>query len=84
MCILKYLFKIKYNLIDRNNRYLNEIDFYNNKRNGVYCKINVNRINLSDKYLFDYAVKLFNNLPKHIRCSENYKIFVKFINDYCN
>ena len=49
------------------NNWLNELIIYETSRNGIYCKINLNRIKLCDKYIFDFSVKVFNSLPKNIR-----------------
>jgi hypothetical protein len=56
--------------------WFNELELYVGFRNGIFCKIKVNRIELSDKYIFDYAVKLFNNLSKNVRNECNFRKFV--------
>ena len=80
--ILKQLFNIKINSKFANNKWLNELQFYNNERNGIFCKINVNRLHKSDKYIFDFSVKLFNDLPKDIRCEVKLNKFLCKLNDY--
>jgi hypothetical protein len=52
---------------DIKTEWFSEMLFYESTRNGIFCKINSNRLSLSDKYFFDYCIKLFNKLPKHIR-----------------
>ena len=72
--ILKIVFKIQYNLFKINNKWKNEITFYENSRNGLFCKL---PNNYKSKNFFINASKLFNVLPKHIRCEQNCKIVQK-------
>ncbi len=42
----------------------NVFNFNKTNRNANFIKINqINRINLCDKNIFDYAIKLYNSLP---------------------
>ena len=74
--LLKTIFKIKMNFTNISENWKNELIFYESSRNGVFCKINLNRINLSDKYIFDYCVKLFNCLPLDVRNECKFNTFV--------
>jgi len=73
--ILKTVFKIRYNLFKTENKWSKELSFYENSRNGMFCKIPVI---YKSKNFFINASKLFNDLPKSIR---NEKSFNKFVNN---
>ena len=64
------------------NNWLNELIIYETSRNGIYCKINLNRIKLCDKYIFDFSVKVFNSLPKNIRNECNFNRFIVLLNQF--
>ncbi len=74
--ILSLLMKVKNKMLGIRDEWFNELEFYESFRNGIFCKIKVNRIELSDKYIFDYSVKLFNNLSKNVRNECNFRKFV--------
>ena len=67
---------------DIKNNWLTEICFYESTRNGICCKTIMNRICLTDKYFFDYCIKLFNGLPKNVRNECKISKFVKECKNY--
>ena len=80
--ILKIVFKIKQNSPKIRTDWLNQIQFYETSRNGTYCKTTMNRISLSDKYIFNYSVVLFNSLPIFIRNENCFNKFLLYLKQF--
>ena len=80
--ILKLLQKIKIGFKDISEKWINEIEFYENSRHGTFAKIRFNRLTKTDKNIFDFSIKLFNNLPKHIRNEPNLSNFMNQLNAF--
>ena len=74
--------KIKIGFKDIPQKWINEIDFYENSRHGVFAKVRTNRLKKSDKNIFDFAIKLLNNLPKHIINEQNVSNFMNHFNAF--
>ena len=79
--ILKIVFKIRTKSSKICENWLSEIEFYESKRNGILCRVPLKRIELVEKYLFNNAIKLFNDLPINVRNETKFCNYVKKLND---
>jgi len=75
--ILSFLFKMYYKPHNFQNSLLNNVQFYKHHRHGILINVPKIRIELCNKYLFNYASTMFNNLPFYIR---NETVYSKFVN----
>ena len=71
--ILKVVFKIRFNLFDKRNKWRYELIFYETTRNGIFCKRLKISKEIEKKNFFYNCVKLFNELPQSVRQITNYK-----------
>ena len=53
-------------------QWLTKISKYNTSRNGCFLRLLYNRIELTKKSFFTYSIKLFNDLPIHVRNECNF------------
>ena len=59
----------------------NKLCFYEHRRKGILLHNPALRLELQNKYLFNYIIVHFNNLPKEIRCEKSFGKYVKYLND---
>ena len=78
---MKLLFKIKSNNLYIPQKWFHELTFKENPRTGCRADTKINRLIKSDKYIFNYSVKLFNSLPMNVRNECNFNSFVNNLND---
>lgn len=75
--ILKTLFKVRYNLFECKQKWINCFVFYETSRNGIFCKLSKHKT-ICEKSFFINASNLFNSLPKDFRSETN---LTKFLNN---
>ena len=79
-----FIFKIIHEFPEITGNLLNQIIIVNDVRNGRSILRGNQRIALSNKYIIEFGVKLFNELPKNIRCETNFSEFKFLIKNFCN
>ena len=76
---LKFIFKDIHEFPEITGNLLNQIVIMNDVRNGRSILRGDRRIELSNKYIIEFAVRLFNELPMNIRCETNFSKFKSLI-----
>ena len=79
--MLQFLFKIIHDFPEIPTNLTNQMIINYDPRNGRSIIKGENRIDLSNKYMIQHSINLFNNLPKNVRCETNFCNFKCLIND---
>lgn len=82
--LMKLIFKIRNRFKEIPIHWFNELEFYEHHRLGTFARLRFNRIVTTDKNLFDYSIKMFNELPKTIRNENNFCKYNNLINCHLN
>ena len=79
--MVKFLFKIIHHFPEILTNLTNQKIIIYDTKNGCSIIRGENRIDLSDKYMIQHSVNLFNNLPENVIYEKNFCKFKCSIND---